>query len=207
MKLILFGGAELDRGHGPLLKELIKQAIVDIHPESVLHVPFARLHPHEEMFKEGWFKEVMADTGIKILDARVEADLKKANHSLVFINGGHGKQDLIQELNTNVQLATVIKNAKYIIAESAGSEIMGEYLRVDSCGEKIAKGLGILKNTIIEPHYSEKSREQLLINEMENFHIKNGIGIDCVTGIVVNPTKFPAKWNKVGYGNIDVKEC
>lgn len=206
MKLYLFGGAELDQGQGQILKDLIKETIVSLHPDSVLHVPFARLHPTEETFKEGWFREMMADTGIEILDARNEIDLEKANNPLIFINGGHGNADLINALNSSQKIRHVVTHAECIVAESAGSKVIAEYMRLDKNGHDIVKGLGILKDTIIEPHYSEKNRQQLLMSEMKQTNAKYGIGIDCVTAIVVDQKTFPSTWSKIGNGNIIVKK-
>lgn len=95
MKLFLFGGAEIPLNQVDTLKVLIKKTIVDLHPQSVLLVPYARLHPNEEEWKEGWFKEIMKDAEIEIFDARNELDIDKAVNSTIFINGGKGRRDLI----------------------------------------------------------------------------------------------------------------
>jgi cyanophycinase-like exopeptidase len=201
MKLYLFGGAELELNQAQTLKDLIKQTITDLHPKSVLHVPFARLHPTEEVFKEGWFKEMMKDTGIEIIDARNQFDLDKANNPLIFINGGHGKIDLIEGVN-QPKIKDLILNADYIVSESSGSALMAELMREGKAGSNLIRGLGILKNTIIEPHYSERHSEKLLKEEMLQSKIKYGIGIDCVTAMVVDPAEFPNHWTKLGMGNV-----
>ncbi len=205
MKLYLFGGAEIPLHQVEPLKNLIKQVIVDFRPTSVLHIPFARLNPTEKEWREGWFKEIMKDTGIKILDARNDSDIDKATESVLFINGGIGRYDLINVITNNPKLFQLIKNAQYIVGESAGAMVMGEYQRGARGESTIIRGLGILKNTIIEPHYSERSSQQLLADGMKKSGMKFGIGIDCVTAIVVDPQEFPGKWNKIGSGNIDVK--
>jgi len=208
MKLYLFGGAEIDipSRSAALLKNLIKEALISINPESVLLVPFARPVPHEEVWKEGWFAEMMSDTGIKILDARIETDINSVSNSAIFINGGIERRELLQSVNDRPQLLHLITHAQYIVAESAGSMAMGEYMRADRDGTEIVKGFGILRNTIIEPHYAEKQRQQLLIEDMEKSGMNYGIGIDSATGIIVDPTEFPTQWAKVGFGNIDLKQ-
>ncbi len=206
MKLFLFGGAELQLGHGPIHKDLIKQTIVDLHPSQILHVPFARLHPTEEAFREGWFKELMADTGIEILDARLDEDVLKAKSPLVFINGGHGRADLIAGIYGNNKVLDLILDATYLVGESSGSMVTGEYFRVGNVRGEIVKGLGILKDAIIEPHYSERGHQQLLVDEMQQTRAKIGIGIDCVTGIVIDTGTFPLEWEKIGTGTVDVNE-
>ncbi len=205
MKLFLFGGAELDQGHGPILKDQIKQTIAGLKPSSILHVPFARLHPTEEAFKEGWFKELMANTGIQILDARIGAEVDQAENSLVFINGGHERKGLINELNTNTKVRNKILNAAYIIAESTGSMVTAQLVRSGQPGEPIVQGLGLLKDAIIEPHYTDRGYQQLLSDELAKTGAKYGVGIDCITALVTDPAKFPNKWEKIGTGNVDVR--
>jgi len=144
----------------------------------------------------------MKDSNIELLDARNEIDIQRAKNPLIFINGGHGHRDLLNGVKNNKKILNLILNTEYIVVESAGSMLMGQFQRGNN---KIAEGLGILEDTIIEPHYSEKSRQQLLMDEMKQVNAKYGIGIDCVTAIIVDPREFPSKWVKVGSGIIDVR--
>ena len=204
MKLFLFGGAEVSPYNVPELKKYIKDIIVGLHPSQVLHIPYARLHPTEEFFKEGWFKEEMKNTGIEVLDARITADLNRADGEVIFINGGHKRYELVLELRRNDKLRDLVMNAGYIVAESAGSMVLGEYLRryrADE-GNEIVKGLGILKDTVIEPHYTQRNSRELLLEEMKRSGMKYGLGIDSATAIVVDPSEFPDKYEKVGSGNV-----
>jgi cyanophycinase-like exopeptidase len=204
MKLFLFGGAEIetpDVSPG-VLKDLIKKTLTELNPQSILHVPFARLHSFEEEWKEGWFKEEMTDTGITILDARSDSDIAKATDSVIFINGGIERKELINSINRNPLLHDLILSAKFIVAESAGSMIMGEYMTADRSGNEIIKALGVLKNTIIEVHYSERNRQDLLFEDMRKTGMKYGIGIDCATALVVDPLDFPKKYEKIGVGKV-----
>jgi len=160
MKLYLFGGAEINNPSRSvtILKNLIKQTLIKLNPKSVLYIPFARPNEIPEdngEWDEGWFKELIKDTNIKILDVRNDLDLDKENIEVIFINGGPERKRLVEEINKNTQLLNVILNSKYIIGESSGSMIMGEYLRISRTNCNVIKGLSILKNTIIEPHYTE----------------------------------------------------
>lgn len=204
MKLFLFGGAEIDLPSRSvsLLKRLIKKSLVQLKPQTILHVPFARLHPTEEDWKEGWFKELMSDTGIGILDARNNSDIDKAGNSVIFMNGGTDRKELVERVNKNNKLFHLIQQAKYIIAESAGSMAMGEYLRADRVGNEVMKGFGILKNVVIEPHYSERNYKKFLPKDLKKSGMKYGVGIDSATGIIIDTQEFPEKWEKVGPGNV-----
>lgn len=205
MKLYLFGGAEIQLNQAQPLKNLIKKTILQLHPKSVLHIPYARLNPTEVEWHEGWFKETMKDTGVEIFDVRTQGDVQKATNPLIFINGGPDRSELINGIDNNIKVLNLILQAEYVVGESAGSMVIGEYLRVDKVGHEITRGLGILKDTIIEPHYSERNYRQMLKDEMKETNVKYGIGIDCVTAIVVDPLEFPSKWNKIGDGSIDMQ--
>lgn len=207
MKLFLFGGAELDipRVSPAVVKRQIKEVITKLNLKSILHIPFARLHPHEEEWKEGWFREMMQDTIIEVLDARNELDIDKAPDSVIFINGGRERKQLVDSILGNSKILNRILNAGYIVSESAGSMAMGECMTADRAGAEIIKGIGILKNTIIEVHYTEKNRQKLLEQDLQKSGMKYGIGIDCATALVVDPSEFPSKWEKIGVGSVYIK--
>jgi cyanophycinase-like exopeptidase len=61
-----------------------------------------------------------------------------------------------------------------------------------------------LADTIIEPHYIEKQRQALLGQEMIDYNVHYGIGIDSDTGIEIDLTTFP-KYTVVGDGIVEMK--
>jgi hypothetical protein len=204
MKLFLFGGAESELGQVPILMNQIKAVIQSVNPKSVLQIPYARFNLQDKDWPVGWFKNFMDGSGIEILDASVEGDLDKASESMVFINGGSGKTELMDAFNTNPVLKNLVLNAKYVVAESAGALVFGQYLRASRESDLLIPGLGVLKDTIIEAHYSERHREQLLLDEMKMIKAKYGIGIDCATGASFDLASFPDKFEKIGSGKVDV---
>ena len=210
MKLFLFGGAEI----GPpfrsvsILKNLMKKALTSIHPKSILHIPYARLYPINEdkgEWYEGWFDDLMADTGINIINARNQEALGRVTDSVVFINGGSNRKLLVDEMYKSQLLLHKVLSAKYIVAESAGSMAMGEYMRISRTDSGVMKAIGVIKNVVIEPHYTEKNYKEYLPGDMEKSGVKYGIGIDSATGIIVDPAEFPAKWEKIGVGSVYIK--
>lgn len=204
MTLYLFGGAEPALGQVPILKALIKQTILEIAPKNILHIPYARTKTTDPDWKPGWFRELLADTGIQIYDADSLDSNPLDKASLVFINGGSDKSALMAALKENTALRQLVMNAENIIAESAGALVMGEYLRATRENSQLIKGLGIVKDTIFEGHYSELQRRDLLLSEMQTQQLKYGVGIDCATGIVFNPEGFPQKWKKLGQGQVEI---
>lgn len=210
MNLFLFGGAEIDipTRSVSILKGFMKETLIKLKPKSILHVPFARPQPvfeNKGEWSEGWFKKMMIDSGIKIFDARNNRDIEKAENSVIFISGGSERKELIETINENNKLLKLILNSKYIVAESSGSMVVGEYFRISRNDNNVMKGLGILKNVIIEPHYTERDYKKFLPEDMKKSGVKYGIGIDSATGIIVDPQEFPEKWKKIGIGNIYLK--
>lgn len=210
MKLFLFGGAEIDnpsRSVG-LLKNLLKKTFLEINVKSILHIPFARPHSFPEdkgEWDDGWLNELLKDTGIQILDARKQEDINNSNNSAIFINGGPERRLLAESIKNNKGLLDKVFNSGYIVAESAGSMVMADYMRISRTDDNVMKALGILKNVVIEPHYTERNYKQYLPGDMEKSGVRYGIGIDSATGIVCESTEFPNKWEKIGAGNIYIK--
>ena len=208
MKLFLFGGGESIDNRTQILKQLIKEALLSSNPKSILHIPFARISSHEEEWQEGWFKKLMEDTGIQIHDARIQEEIDSFKGNVIFINGGHERYDLLMAIKNNTKLLNLVLNAEIVVAESAGSRILGEKLRKYKAGEgdDIIDGIGLLKGVIIEPHYTEKHAESLLLEELKNSKMKYGLGIDTTTRIEINPQEFPINFKKSGIGNIFIIE-
>lgn len=113
---------------------------------------------------------------------------------------------LLNKIKADDRLLKLIINAPVIISESAGAKVLGEYLRAKEGKDeyKIVPGLGILKNTIIEPHYSERNRHAVLIDDLKQTGMKYGIGIDTVTGMEFELSEFPDKYEKIGTGSVCV---
>lgn len=207
MRLYLFGGAETDQGQAPILKQLINDVLAKIGPKQLLHVPYARIKVpkgEEDVWGEGWVPRDLNLEEVELLDARSREDLAQANNPTIFMNGGLQGDLLYKKITNNKRLHGLIMNAGHIIGESAGSTVCGEYRRTYRNGQEVtAKGLGILKNTIIEAHYTERNRHQMLRDEMKETGAKYGIGIDSITGIIVNTKTYPKKYQVIGDGLVD----
>ena len=64
--------------------------------------------------------------------------------------------------------------------------------------------MGILKDTIIEAHYTQRNRHQALRNEMKQSGAKYGIGIDSITGIVIDTETYPNGYEVLGSGLVEL---
>lgn len=207
MKLYLFGGAETDQGQAPTLKNMINDVLAEIKSRQLLHIPYARIEVppgEEDVWGEGWVPRDLNLSGIELLDARKKADITQADKPTIFINGGLQRDNVYNKIVSNQRLYTLVMNADYIIGESAGSMVCAQYRRTYRNGKEITtQGLGILKDTIIVPHYTERNRHQSLRNEMKQSGAKYGIGIDSITGIIIDTATYPDQYQTIGNGLVE----
>ena len=207
MKVILFGGAELRDNMFLDQLKLIEKVFNDIKPKQILHIPFARPIATEVEWDGDWFNRHIGLKGITYLNAQNKQDVKKAKDPLIFMSGGGGNIALLKKVKSNPELLKLVLNASCIVGESAGAKVLGAKFRTigNDPNSKLMKGFNIVKDTIIEPHYTERKREKLLDKDLKESKLSYGIGIDCVTAIVFDTGTFPTKYKKIGKGNIYVK--
>lgn len=207
MKLFLFGGAETSLGQVEPLLKLIEQVIRESGAKQVLHIPFARTTASEPEWNGDWYHRHIHLPEVEYLNASHEGDLQEADGSLVFMSGGGNNQNLLEKIAAQPRLFKLIQNAQILIGESAGAKVLGEYLRLKWGDEqsKIVKGLNIIPDTVIEPHYTERNRQSLLAEVMRETEVKYGLGIDCVTAIEFELDEFPIKYKKIGSGSVEIK--
>lgn len=211
MKLYLFGGAEIDETKALPLKKLFNEVLNEIKPKQLLHIPYARTvvpEGEENIWGEGWVNRDLNLDGIELIDARNEGDFKRAKNPAIFMNGGLQRNDLYDAIISNKKLNDLVIHAEYIIGESAGAMVCAEYRRTYPDNDKskpgyTTKGLGLLPDTIIEAHYSQRNRQQQLRDEMKESGAKYGIGIDSYTGVIIDTNDYPDVYQVVGDGLVD----
>lgn len=203
-KIVLFGGAEVGEVETELKQ--IEKVIKRLKPKQIFHIPFARTKTAEPEWAGDWFHRNINLKNIDYLNAKNNADKKKVKNPLIFISGGSNNINLKRKLEASPQLLKLIKKAYCIIGESAGAKILGEYFRAKGNDEnsKMMKGLNIIKDAVIEPHYTQRKRQKLLIKDMCETGVKYGIGIDSCTAIEFNINKFPKKYKKIGKGLVKI---
>lgn len=110
-----------------------------------------------------------------------------------------------QKLSKIRQNVAKIKDCCFLFyfGSSAGAMIAGEKVREENDKPPFT-GLNILPKTIIEPHYSQWNRHNLLCQEMKDWSCPYGIGIDEACGIIIDPRKFPQEYQAVGQGTVEV---
>ncbi|OGK62676.1 hypothetical protein A2334_00500 [Candidatus Roizmanbacteria bacterium RIFOXYB2_FULL_38_10] len=199
MILYLFGGGGPNNSQEQW--EHIFNVIDRIKPSQLLFIPFA-----SRTDKHAATSYKLLTTSLKsvdVLNAMEKTGLLKANNPLIFVLGGRDHVGLIRKIKSNKILEHLIRNCKYYIGESAGSMVVGSFQRMGQPpNSPLIKGLGLLPDTIIEPHYTERNRHVLLPEEMKRGNIKYGIGLDEATAICINIKEYPRKWERIGEGTV-----
>jgi peptidase E len=207
MKLFLFGGSEIDKGQFLPQLKLIETVILECKPKQVLHVPFARTIAKEVEWEGDWFNKYIILNGIEYLNAAKPEDIERAKNPLVFLNGGGENINLFEKINSNKRLLDLVMNADYLIGESAGAKILGKYFRAigGDDNSQMMPGLNIIKDSVIEPHYTERNRQPLLIKDLKDSDAKYGLGVDSMTAVVFEVNDFPNKITRIGEGSYELK--
>lgn len=198
MKLYLFGGTSQKTFEAQW--KHIGTVVQKINPKQILFIPFASGKDNYGLESSKLIKSISKST--QFLDAYNDLDLQKALNPLIFVIGGNDHIELINAINSNQKLKDLILNCENYIGEPAGAMVAGEYQRSEKEGSLLIKGLELLPNTIVEPHFTERRRHKLLPEEMKRGNIKYGIGLNEATGIYINLSTYPEQWEKIGEGQV-----
>ena len=209
MRIILFGGAEVSLGQVVPEIKLMGEAIERLGAKQILHIPFARIGRSEDDWNGDWFGRHIHIGGLEYLNAGNDEDIARADNPLIFISGGHEHENLVEKLTSSARLLELIKNTSCIIGESAGAMVLGEFFRAARTdgSRHILKGLGMIKDTLVMPHYTERKLQQALVDAMEESGVRYGVGIDAMTGMEFELDEFPEKYTTIGYGKIIVRRA
>ncbi|MPM21270.1 Cyanophycinase [bioreactor metagenome] len=198
--LIIIGGAEDKKGEKEILKEVCSK--LDRENEELVIATVATELP-EEVGKE--YTKIFRNLGVKkisILDIQERdnafeeknIDMLKAA-SIVFFTGGD--QLKITSLLGGTPLYKVIKDIYkdgcVFVGTSAGASVMSDTMIISGsnddspkkCTVKMAPGLGLIKDVIIDQHFAQRGRVGRLLGAIAENPECLGIGIDEDTAIEV----------------------
>lgn len=199
--LIIIGGAEDKKGEKSILKEVCSKLNKE---EDILVVATIASQLPEELGNE--YKSIFENLGvqnIKILNIRERKDAYDSSNiqmieeaSLVFFTGGDQLRitSLIGGTPLYLGMKDVYEKGCIFVGTSAGASVMSDTMVVTGpdeespkkCTLKMAPGLGLIKDVIIDQHFAQRGRiGRLLVGIAENPQ-SLGIGIDEDTAIVVN---------------------
>ncbi|WP_017415570.1 cyanophycinase [Clostridium tunisiense] len=199
--LIIIGGAEDKKGEKEILKEVCSK--LDRENEKLVIATVATELP-EEVGKE--YTKIFKNLGVKnisILDIQDRAhafEEKNVNMlkaaSIVFFTGGD--QLKITSLLGGTPLYKVIKDINeegcIFVGTSAGASVMSDTMIISGadddspkkCTIKMAPGLGLIKDVIIDQHFAQRGRVGRLLGAIAENPECLGIGIDEDTAIEVS---------------------
>ncbi|WP_299211568.1 cyanophycinase [uncultured Aquimarina sp.] len=205
-KLFIIGGGKRPK---ELVQELIHISKLDKEHYAVI-LPMASQEPDSAIF---YARKQFTDLGIKATQVKgfnfkkgeeqstwIEI-IKKAG--LIYIPGGDQTRFMNSIINTPLYTAVheAYQNGATIAGTSAGAAIMGDkmitgiehkhpeytgdFKTIEADNIEITKGMGFLKNTIIDQHFIKRMRMNRLISTALENPYQIAIGIDESTAIVV----------------------
>lgn len=200
--LIIIGGAEDKKGDRQVLKQVVD--VIGSEDARLMVLTTATEQP-EEVGNE--YKLVFKGLGVKHVDIlninkRDEANNddytdKIRNSTGIFFTGGD--QLRITSILGGTKIFDALKNAYHqgvpVIGTSAGASVMSSTMVVDGesndparkCTLKMAPGLGLLNDVIIDQHFDQRGRIGRLLCGVAQNPFMLGIGIDEDTAIQVYP--------------------
>lgn len=211
--LIIIGGHEEKEGRRAVLREVAKR----VQGEKLIIATIASHEP--EGYFEG-YQKAFSDLGVGALvelylDGRWQAaDEQKLavfeGAGGLFFTGGDQLRIASQIGDTPVEEAVRKLHArgKVIAGTSAGASVMSETMLVAGASAethrigdlRMAPGLGLMKNVIIDQHFAERGRVGRLLGAVAHNPRMLGVGIDENTAIIVENGRFGV----VGQGGVYV---
>ncbi|MDI6705134.1 MAG: cyanophycinase [Bacillota bacterium] len=202
-KLIIIGGAEDKENECEILKEVTDSAgqgkIVIITTATQKPAEAGRLY--SEIFRKLGIENVEVININSRQDAQADIFLQRVEGAAcVFFTGGDQLRitSILGGTLMGTKLKEMFDRGVAIVGTSAGASAMSSVMIVagndeDSprkCTVKMAPGLGLLSNCVIDQHFAQRGRiGRLICAVAQNPHVL-GIGIDEDTAIVVQDERF-----------------
>jgi cyanophycinase len=201
--LIVIGGHEDHEGDRVILKEVAKLVTNRrlVLATVASHSPEGYLEKYRSSFGQLGIAEVKE----LYLDDRVEAAHQEKLDALkgvdaVFFSGGDQLRITSQIGGTPLfdRIREIFETGGVIAGTSAGASAMSETMLVKGPNSssyrigdvRMAPGLGLLPNVIIDQHFAERGRIGRLLGAVSQNPRELGIGIDEDTAIVVTGQEF-----------------
>jgi cyanophycinase len=200
--LIIIGGAEDKYGESKILKQMVNEIS---EKKGKLMVLTTATELPEEVGSD--YRSVFSRLGVKEVDilninSRDDANSEESverikNSNGIFFTGGDQLRitSILGGTKVYEALLAAYSEGTLIVGTSAGASVMSSTMVVDGksndaarkCTLKMAPGLGLIEETIIDQHFEQRGRiGRLLCGVAENPFVL-GIGIDENTAIRVYP--------------------
>lgn len=203
--LVIIGGAEDKEGKCEILRKVVEMSGKE--NSKIVLMTTATEHPKEvgKLYRKIFEKLGVGNVDIVNIDSRHDALNKGYIESIgkatcIFFTGGD--QLRITSLLGGTGIYKALKDAylmgALLVGTSAGASAMSSNMIVTGkdddaakyCTLKMAPGLGILDEVIIDQHFAQRGRiGRLLVAVAQNPHML-GVGIDEDTAIIVSGDNF-----------------
>ncbi len=202
--LVIIGGAEDKNGESNILKDVSN--VISSNNGRLVVITTATENPEQAgtVYRTVFTRLGVKEIEVLNINTREDANQKVnidaiMNSSGIFFTGGDQLRitSILGGTETFKALHDAFNAGASIIGTSAGASVMSSTMIVDGnnndparkCTLKMAPGLGLLEEAIIDQHFEQRGRiGRLLCGVAENPHIL-GIGIDEDTAIKVHPDR------------------
>lgn len=220
--LVIIGGAEDKENDCTILKTLAE--LTKKNGEKIVILTVAAEYP-EKVGKE--YTEIFNRLNIGQIDTVHIETREESNHyehvktisdaACVFFTGGDQLKitSLIGGTKAELLLKERFRQGLIIAGTSAGASAMSETMITSGndddtpkkCTLKMAPGLGLIKNMVIDQHFAQRGRIGRLLSAIAQNPNNLGIGIDEDTAIIAKPNQILDIIGTHGVTIIDGKEC
>ncbi len=203
--VIAIGGSEDKTAHGDILQKFFELSGGEGSDIAVITWASRKSDAgknYQKIFKSLGAKDVFL---IKKHSKKESEDLLKRVAGIFFIGGDQMRLiKAIEELGLRKLIHSAHKSGTTIGGTSAGASILGEHMPYwDIDKEKMIyhKGLGLIPNSIIDQHFTQRHRQERLKDGVSRFKGITGYGLDEDTGLIFDGEKKP---KKIGKGKVSI---
>ncbi|MFZ5985577.1 MAG: cyanophycinase [Bacillota bacterium] len=200
--LVIIGGAEDKLGKKTILNHVVN--IVKENGGSLVVLTTATEKPQEvgNNYRKVFESLGLSDIDVLNIDSRDDANLNENAERIkkaggIFFTGGDQLRitSILGGTKANSALHEVYSKGIVIVGTSAGASVMSNTMVVEGnsneparkCTLKMAPGLGLLEEAIIDQHFDQRGRIGRLLCGVAENPFMLGIGIDEDTAVRVYP--------------------
>lgn len=203
--LVIIGGAEDKEGECSILKEVVRLTNEREGPMVILTTATKSPRRVGEEYRAIFTQLGLEEVEILHMDSRREANNPLAAEQLksaatIFFTGGDQLRltSLLGGSHLSFALYEAYKKGSVLVGTSAGAAVMSSVMIVSGdskepprkCTLKLAPGLGLLDQVVIDQHFAQRGRLGRLLGAIAQNPSILGIGIDEDTGILLENAPF-----------------
>jgi len=180
--------------------ECVREIFKRVWTKEVLHLPFARtgiMKKNRDAFWSVAFQNFVESLWIVYKNAAYIEDIEEFSGDTIYMNGWNDCLFLL-EMCLNPLLYSTLLRTKNIIGESCWAVVLAKHFSSSKMDSRV-DWLNLAKDSIIVPHYTERNRENKLLEGKEKYQTKYTIGIDETTFVKFENWRY---WDVIWLWNI-----